>query len=95
MSQAMAPLRAEIDDLDDQIVDLLARRFAVVRRVAPVKAAHGLPVVIPDRVHQVIDRNAERGGAGGLDPAFVARLYQLIIDEACRVERSLLGEAET
>ena len=39
MSASLSPLRAEIDALDAEIVELLGRRFGVVRRVAADKAA--------------------------------------------------------
>ncbi|AWK87054.1 chorismate mutase [Azospirillum thermophilum] len=90
MTDCLAPLRAEIDALDDEIVALLGKRLAVVHRVAAVKAQAGLPAVLPDRIAAVKARAADRGRAVGLDPDFVANLYQMIIDEACRVEEGLL-----
>ncbi len=94
MSNSLAPLRAEIDAIDDEIVALLGKRLSVVHRVAVVKQAEGLPAVLPDRVEAVKARAAERGKAHGLDPAFMATLYQTIIDEACRVEEGIFA-AET
>lgn len=91
MTHPLAPLRAEIDALDDQIVALLSRRMAVAHRVAAVKRDHGIPVVIPERVAAVLDRAAAAGAAAGLDPDYLRRLYRLIIDETCRVEESLVG----
>ncbi len=93
MSASLSPLRAEIDALDDAIVELLGRRFGVVRRVAAVKAAEGLPAVLPDRVAAVKRRAAALGAERGLDPAFVANLYQMIIDEACRLEEEHFAAA--
>ncbi|ALG71561.1 chorismate mutase [Azospirillum thiophilum] len=97
MSKSLAPLRAEIDAIDDEIVALLGKRLSVVHRVAAVKMAEGLPAVLPDRVEAVKRRAAEAGLAYGLDPAFMATLYQTIIDEACRVEDGIFaaGRGET
>ena len=91
MSASLSPLRAEIDALDAEIVELLGRRFGVVRRVAAVKQREGLPSVLPDRVEAVKARAAELGEAQGLDPAFMRTLYQMIIDEACRVEEEFFA----
>lgn len=91
MVEVLAPLRSEIDAIDDEIVALLGRRLAVVHRVAAVKAEAGLPAILPDRIEAVKALAAERGKAYGLDPEFVTRLYQMIIDEACRVEEALFA----
>lgn len=91
MSASLSPLRAEIDALDAEIIDLLGRRFGVVRRVAVIKQREGLPAVLPDRVEAVRERAAELGQAQGLDPDFMRKLYQTIIDEACRVEEDFFA----
>ncbi|MFD1624261.1 chorismate mutase [Azospirillum griseum] len=91
MSTSLAPLRAEIDAIDDEIIALLGKRLSVVHRVARVKQAEGLPAVLPDRIEAVKARAAEQGRAYGLDPAFMATLYQTIIDEACRVEEGIFA----
>ena len=95
MSASLTPLRAEIDALDERIIDLLARRYDVVRRVAVVKAAEGLPAVLPDRVEAVKQRAAALGAARGLDPEFLTQLYQMIIDEACRIEEAYFAATAT
>jgi len=89
----LAPLRAEIDAIDAELVALLGRRFGVVRRVAAVKHRHGIPAVLPERIEAVKRQAAARGEAVGLDPDFVARLYQMIIDEACRTEERLFASS--
>lgn len=85
--------RQRIDALDDQIVRLLAERYAVVEQVAAIKAEHGIPSVLEDRVQEVIERNATTASATGLDPDLVRRLYRVIIDEACAMEDRLCGRA--
>ncbi|CAO3419513.1 chorismate mutase [Azospirillum doebereinerae] len=91
MIASLAPLRAEIDAIDDEIVALLGKRLSVVHRVAVVKMAEGLPAILPDRVEAVKALAAERGLDYGLDPVFMAALYQTIIDEACRVEEGIFA----
>ncbi len=92
----LTSLRTEIDGIDDRIVDLLARRFAICRKVAAYKLRHGIAVVLPERIEQVKSRCADRAEAGGVDRAFTLALYTLIIDQTCETERSVqsgLGDA--
>lgn len=91
--QVLKHHRESIDRLDDQIVRLLAERYGIVRQVAAIKAEHGIPSVLEDRVQEVIERNAATAAVSGLDPELVRRLYRVIIDEACAMEDRLCGRA--
>jgi len=85
----LTQFRDVIDGIDDQIVDLLARRFAMCRDVAEYKLRHQIPVVLPERIEQVKARCAERAERQGVDGALVAALYTLIIERACEAERQV------
>ncbi|MBI1320974.1 MAG: chorismate mutase [Candidatus Hydrogenedens sp.] len=89
----LARFRLEIDGIDDQIVDLLARRFAICRKVAVFKLAHHIPVRLPERIDQVKTRCADRAVASGVDRDFAVALYHQIIEETCRAE--LVEQAAT
>ncbi len=91
--KVLDPLRREIDAVDDRIVELLAVRQGIVRRVAAVKQANDIPVVLGDRIDEVKDRNAAHGVAQGLDPDYVRRVFEVIIDEACALEGRLTEQA--
>ena len=87
----LAGYRRRIDAIDDRIMAVLAERFAVIREVAAYKARWGIPAVIPERVAKVRERCAAQAPARGIEPGFVRALYDLIIDEACRVEIALMS----
>jgi chorismate mutase-like protein len=86
IKKTLKPYRAEIDSIDDQILKLLGRRFAVVKKVAKVKIKHDIPAFLGDRVAQVRERAAEQGPKYGIDPEFLRTLYTLIIYQSCATE---------
>ena len=86
----LAPLRAQIDALDDQIIALLAQRYALLQDVVKVKAENGISFKVNARVVEVIARNCAQGIEQGLPESFVRRLYELIIDYAHDYERQFL-----
>jgi chorismate mutase len=86
----MAPLRARIDALDDQIIALLAERYALLAEVVRVKAAHNLPHHVPARVAEVLDRNEASAVAKGLPAGLIRTIYGHIIDAAHVYERQFL-----
>lgn len=85
----LRPCRQRIDALDDQILKLLGERFAVVRKVAKIKAKHGLPSFLHDRVEEVRERAAKLGKKYGIDPAFARILYSAIIYQSCAMEDNI------
>lgn len=84
--EELAGYRQQIDALDDQIVDLLARRFEIVRAVGQLKARIKIPVVQSARVDEVKDRVGDMAAAKNLDRDFVRHLYQIMIDHAHDLE---------
>jgi chorismate mutase/prephenate dehydratase len=76
----IASLRGQIDDLDAQLLALLNRRAAVVRKVGELKG--GKRVYRPEREAEILRRVAASGG--GLLPAGAAAAVFREIISACR-----------
>ncbi|MGX6600842.1 chorismate mutase [Micromonosporaceae bacterium Da 78-11] len=74
----LGEIRAAIDELDTDLVGLLARREALVRSAAPLKA-DVQAVRAPDRVARVIARVRELAVEAGADPDVVERIYRGLI----------------
>lgn len=86
----LADIRAEINAIDDEIIALLGRRFALLPEVVTYKRAHDLPAVIPARVEEVIARNLKTAAAHGLDTHMIETIYRIIIGALCAAEESEL-----
>lgn len=91
----LIPYRQKIDALDSAIVDLLVQRFDVVREVAAIKAQHGIPVVLEDRIRQVIDHagdqafeQAPSSSAEDVE-SMVRELYMMLVAICCDYEERL------
>lgn len=88
--EGLEPFRVQINELDDAIINLIARRIDVCTQVAAYKRTHDIPMMQPGRVDAVKQRCAERAARHGLDPEFAVALYERIIDEACRLEDTII-----
>ncbi|WP_338778190.1 chorismate mutase family protein [Streptomyces sp. DG1A-41] len=82
----LAGLRAELDLIDATLLDTLKTRIDVCVRIAEHKREHGVPMMQPHRIGIVQERAARYGAEHGVDGTFLRRLYDLIIEETCRVE---------
>ncbi|MGA9836202.1 MAG: chorismate mutase [Gemmatimonadaceae bacterium] len=82
LGQALAHLRSQIQEIDQVIVRLLARRVQLARDTRVIKHASGLPAVDRDREHAVMQRVAEFARAEGVSESDIERLFTLVIEMA-------------
>ena len=67
-------LRQKIDYYDDQMLDLLVKRFAVSKEIGKIKASGSINVGDPNREQEIIDRLANKL-KGKLDKDDIAAIF--------------------
>lgn len=82
-------------DAIDHLVDLAARRLALMPAVAWYKRAHGLPIEDRERERVVLDAAAARARKAGLDPESLRESFALQVELAKRVQREAPERAPT
>ena len=87
IAEDLRRLRDEIDDVDREIVSLLAKRLDVVDRVVSLKKAHNLPVYHPAREEYLISNRRNQSRDAGLNPDFVEEIFRSIIRQS-RIKQS-------
>ncbi len=75
-------LRARIDEIDANLIDALAQRMEMVCKIGEYKKERKQDAFQPQRYNEVLQKWTEAGKRSGLDPSFVARLYEIIHSEA-------------
>jgi isochorismate pyruvate lyase len=83
--RSLEEVRARIDDIDADLIRLLAERQSVVRTAAAFKADEQA-VRAPARVAQVIAKARERAVTAGLDPAVAESVWRAMTDAFIRLE---------
>ena len=79
-------LRREIDEVDRQILALVATRVKIVLRVGDIKRAMDLEVYDPERERRLLARLTELAPEP-LDATTVRRIFERLIDESRRLEQ--------
>jgi chorismate mutase/catechol 2,3-dioxygenase-like lactoylglutathione lyase family enzyme len=90
-SSRLADARARIDELDEQIIAILAERMSVCASIAETKSDEGIPMMQPNRVDEVRERYVALGTERGLSQEFAKAVHACITREACRLEDEILG----
>ncbi|PJB69235.1 MAG: chorismate mutase [Alphaproteobacteria bacterium CG_4_9_14_3_um_filter_47_13] len=81
--------RRRIDALDDQIIDLLAKRTNIVREVGHLKFEHDIPAILQDRIEEVRERAAGRAATQDFNPDITRQLYNILIKYSCDIEEEI------
>jgi chorismate mutase len=87
--ERLATYRQEIDSLDQRIVDLFQQRARLVEEVGTLKREAHLPVTVPSREQQVVEKAQELAKGGPLPAEAVGRIYQKLVEEMRNWEAKL------
>jgi len=82
--------RVQIDNLDDNIIQLISKRFEIIKQVAKIKKQYNIPAHLQDRVEQVINRNIENAINSGINNELIKSFYIDLIDQSIKLEEELL-----
>lgn len=82
-------LRRKIDSIDDELLELLAKRMKVSRDIGRYKKEHKLPVVQTGRYKNLMERRVLDGEKLELSPDFVKALLAAIHEESVRQQIEL------
>ncbi len=77
-------LRREIDDVDDELLQILARRMDVARRIGEVKKESGMSIVQTDRYNSLMEARVDAGARLGLSGDFLRKLLATIHEESVK-----------
>jgi len=81
-NEEILALRDRIDEIDSQILSLLAQRQAQDEKVVTLKKRHHIPVYHPAREEDLISRLRIQSCKADLDPDFMEDLYRLILRQS-------------
>lgn len=76
--------RGQIDTVDTEMLELLARRMEISGKIGEYKREHEIPVLQPDRYNDVIATRLQQGESLGLDKKFLRNILLMIHDESVR-----------
>lgn len=83
-------MRHSVDEIDEGILDLLARRMDFVRAMGRLKQLHKVSTLQPSRWNEILASRTAMGGSKGLNKNFIAQIYEIIHEEAIRAQEEPL-----
>jgi 4-amino-4-deoxychorismate mutase len=89
--EPLEQLRRKLGAIDELLLDQLRQRLECCAQIAQVKKTYGVPMMQPHRIGVAQDRAARYGRDHGINQEFLRKLYDVIIEETCRIEDRVIG----
>ena len=85
-------LRKQIDELDNQLMDLLAKRMRVCREIGQYKKEHNMTVLQTARYNEILEKRGAQGALCGMGAKFVKKIFEEVHEESVRQQIEILNK---
>lgn len=91
-TESLHALRLQIDECDDNIIDILAKRMRISREIATYKREHNMTVVQASRYNEIIDKRVAQGTLCGMSAEFMKAIFEAIHEESVHQQLNVINK---
>ena len=91
-TEGIRMLRAQIDEIDNTLMDLLAKRFRVCREIGIFKKEHNMTVLQTGRYNEILEKRGAQASLCGMNAEFAAQVFELIHEESVRQQLAIVNQ---
>lgn len=85
-------LRKQIDETDNQLMEILAKRMRICREIGQYKKEHNMTVIQTTRYNEILDKRGAQGALCGMDANFVKKVFGEIHEESVRQQIDIINK---
>jgi chorismate mutase len=90
-TENITELRKQIDSIDNDLIELLAKRMRVAREIGQYKKEHKMTVLQSKRYSEIIDKRGAQGALCGISPDCMNTIFEAIHEESVRQQMEILN----
>lgn len=91
-TENLVHLRRQIDEIDESMLELLAKRMRISREIGIYKKEHNMPILQSPRYSEILEKRATMGSAMELSPEFVKDIVKEIHEESVRQQMIIMNQ---
>lgn len=91
-TEGISQLRKHIDELDNDLMELLAKRMRVCREIGQYKKEHNMTVLQPTRYNEILNKRGAQGALCGMDDEFVKVVFEAVHQESVRQQMEIINK---
>ena len=90
-TDTLKDLRKEIDEIDNELIDLLAKRMRICRNIGEYKKENGMTIVQTRRYSEILDKRGAQGSLLGIDTLCIKNIFEHIHEESVRQQMEIIN----
>ncbi len=91
-TECLGELRKQIDECDNDLIQLLAKRMRVCREIGTYKKEHGINILQTGRYNEILENRGNQGIACGMDKDFIKTVFEAIHEESVRQQMEIVNQ---
>lgn len=91
-TESLDTLRQQIDEIDNSLIELLAKRMRISREIGQYKKEHDMTVVQTMRYTEILDKRGAQGVLCGMDADFIKAVFENIHEESVRQQMDVMNK---
>lgn len=91
-TENLSALRRQIDDLDNNLLELLARRMRVSKEIGQYKKEHNMPILQVQRYDEILQKRISQAEQMGMDAEFMKTVLVAIHEESVRHQQEIMKD---
>ena len=84
-------IRKQIDKCDNDLVEIISKRYDLVSQVIQYKIDRGIEIYQPQREKEVIQKIRNLANQKNINPDLIENIIKLIMEESKRVQKGILS----
>ena len=91
-TESLTALRRQIDELDDSLLELLARRMRISNEIGTYKKEHNMPILQAQRYDEILQHRVSQAEKMGMDGEFMKTVLVAIHEESVRHQQEIMKQ---
>ncbi len=91
-TENITALRRQIDEIDNSLIDLLAKRMRISREIGQYKKEHSMTIVQTSRYSEILDKRGAQGSLCGIDSNCTRQIFEAIHEESVRQQMEVINK---
>ncbi len=91
-TESLTELRKQIDEMDDQLLEVLAKRMRVSREIGTYKKEHNMQILQTQRYSEILEDRIQQAVKFGIDGDCMKKILETIHEESVRQQMTVMND---
>ena len=91
-TENLSELRKQIDECDNELIQILAKRMRISREIGTYKKEHDMTILQTGRYNEILEKRGSQASLCGMDTEFAKKVFEAIHEESVRQQMEIINK---